>query len=1038
MAKLNATKYVVPANELLQDRAIRHAVYLQGYTNKQVKETLTFLHKQVLPDAIDKLESKLKTIDLTTSVSAQKQRDVIASVSGIISGGLDSAGDALKKEMKEFAISEAEWQAKVLQDATKGLEVSWNMPSKQLLDSVLNIPVNGAHMFKDELRGQVESWWSGLNKWQVNETAKNLRIGLAEGESMQKLINRVMGTKSAGYKDGVLGKLDNHVKTQVRTYVNHVSNEAREAVLDENTDVIKEVQYIATLDARTSVICASLDEQTFPIGQGPRPPMHFNCRSTTAPVLKSWKELGIPLNEAPDGTRASMNGQVPEKMTYSKWLKKQPTDIQNQVLGPTRAKMFRAGTPIDKFVNNKYNVLTLDELRQLEGLAVKPKPKPAPKPKPKPKPEPKPAAEPKPAPKVKEKAVKYSKVMSEADAEKWAAQGGVKEPLYLDPAAQGDDLFTKGAKLVENQDDYKSLEMSFKRTDMGKDAVTAYVNIPEHQILDTGMDFYKGYDESLDAHRVYKIYLKEFNVTDLNSEQAMELLMDADPAELVKITKSLGYKAVRFSDHGKPWMLDILDDGDDLVTLVKTETGAKKPAAAVKAVKPAPKAAKTGQAVNMWADVDDPVVQKIMIEDLESMAKTPDKHGISLAKNQTMDSLQLTKPAGMTEKQAEVVLQKAYGITEKEIKDFGVKDSLDWRRREIREQLKKTISNTGVNNYPQEAYYFGFSEDAGEWVVQAKDVTDKWVKLPQWEKYRIIKEIEGELGKQIPDDELFRLMQLTSDDAILVNKPKGVGADAFDLEASPTKPPAKAGEHHMGPLTVDEMMAVEDDIDTAIEEAAELLQIQYRERTGKNLHINDAKEVVDSVRKYTHGHDQMIRQYLQDKDGVIKTFTQGEFDTRKMSRAQVKKLVDDIDFYFKYSDTPPPGTPAYRGLGFDLNDPKLKPEVREFIENVKRAKPGSRLYDDSFSSWSFDEDVAMDFAGYNTGMGQDGTLQVIMVTDDGVQGRRIGHFSEHAMENELLMGRNSEFEVIDVDWHGEFDPTSSNRVTIYVSRVERQ
>ena len=140
---------------------------------------------------------------------------------------------------------------------------------------------------------------------------------------------------------------------------------------------------MATLDSRTSLRCASLDGQVFPIGTGPRPPQHPNCRSTITPVTKSWRELAKPgalkrgrgadnldaLFErrlkgkgfTPDqiagikrATRASMTGQVPGKLTYARWLRRQPAAFQDDVLGPTRAALFRDGTlTLDRFVDDR-------------------------------------------------------------------------------------------------------------------------------------------------------------------------------------------------------------------------------------------------------------------------------------------------------------------------------------------------------------------------------------------------------------------------------------------------------------------------------------------------------------------------------------------------------------------------------------------------------------------------------------------------------------------------------------------------------------
>jgi len=103
-----------------------------------------------------------------------------------------------------------------------------------------------------------------------------------------------------------------------------------------------------------------------------------NCRTTTAPVVKSWKELGIDIDEAPAGTRASMNGQVPEKTTYNEWLKGQSNKVQDSILGagtknhPGRAQLFREGKfDVHSFVDRKTGRhFTLSDLAAEDGIKV--------------------------------------------------------------------------------------------------------------------------------------------------------------------------------------------------------------------------------------------------------------------------------------------------------------------------------------------------------------------------------------------------------------------------------------------------------------------------------------------------------------------------------------------------------------------------------------------------------------------------------------------------------------------------------------------
>lgn len=88
------------------------------------------------------------------------------------------------------------------------------------------------------------------------------------------------------------------------------------------------------------------------------------------PVVKSWKQLGIRLRDAPPGTRESMNGQIAQTTNYDRFLRGQNVQFQNEFLGRKKATLFRKGKlPLDRFVDRQGNTLTLTELRIREAEA---------------------------------------------------------------------------------------------------------------------------------------------------------------------------------------------------------------------------------------------------------------------------------------------------------------------------------------------------------------------------------------------------------------------------------------------------------------------------------------------------------------------------------------------------------------------------------------------------------------------------------------------------------------------------------------------
>lgn len=115
-----------------------------------------------------------------------------------------------------------------------------------------------------------------------------------------------------------------------------------------------------------SPICRGRDGMFMPIDKAVYPPYHFNCRSSFEIVYDGYT--------APK-QRASEHGVV-ENQTYYEWLKNQPAQYQDEVLGKTRGKLFRdGGLSLQRFkelqLDKNFTPLTLDEMKALEPTAFK-------------------------------------------------------------------------------------------------------------------------------------------------------------------------------------------------------------------------------------------------------------------------------------------------------------------------------------------------------------------------------------------------------------------------------------------------------------------------------------------------------------------------------------------------------------------------------------------------------------------------------------------------------------------------------------------
>jgi SPP1 gp7 family putative phage head morphogenesis protein len=197
-------------------------------------------------------------------------------------------------------------------------------------------------------------WWARQSADTAFRFANTVRQGVASGETNQQIISKVRA-----FLDTSRANAAALVQTSVAT----VGNDARQAVFEANSDIIKKYRAVATLDTHTCERCAPLDGLEWnPDGSAikhkypkPRYPLHFNCRCLLLPVV---------FDGEPGGMRASADGPVSAKLTFSGWLERQSKAKQQEVLGKGRAELYRAGKiTLSDLVSGNGKPLTIDQLK---------------------------------------------------------------------------------------------------------------------------------------------------------------------------------------------------------------------------------------------------------------------------------------------------------------------------------------------------------------------------------------------------------------------------------------------------------------------------------------------------------------------------------------------------------------------------------------------------------------------------------------------------------------------------------------------------
>jgi SPP1 gp7 family putative phage head morphogenesis protein len=377
------------ANEELADAMLRHQIYLLRYGGYVRNRMLAVLDK-TNEDILEKILSRLATnTGLNTTVEWKRLNALMDSIERTRSQSWDDAQEQFKEDVVALAKQEPIFLANIVQ-VTLPVQIDVVMPSANLLRSIaLSQPFQGKIL---------SEWASGMEATELTRIHNAIQLGMTAGEDMQTIARRVVGTANSGFQDGVLNMTRNDVESVTRTAVMHVSNHARRAWFDENSDVIDTERYVATLDSRTTPICRANDGKLFPLGTGPQPPLHFRCRSLRIAAIdgtlagerpaKPFVESQLvgeyadanglgsitSRDKLPYGTKGDYDkwargrirelvGPVPATTTYQTWLKGQSATFQDEILGKTKGKLFRdGGLQLDKFVNRNGDELTLSQL----------------------------------------------------------------------------------------------------------------------------------------------------------------------------------------------------------------------------------------------------------------------------------------------------------------------------------------------------------------------------------------------------------------------------------------------------------------------------------------------------------------------------------------------------------------------------------------------------------------------------------------------------------------------------------------------------
>jgi SPP1 gp7 family putative phage head morphogenesis protein len=336
------------ANDEIENAIIRHQIMLLRYARGRELAAETAI--------LAILEGASGLVPTRDALTASVVRSIIDDIMGYYNERIGTWTENTITEMERFAEYELDFNYKTLNNFS-------NIAAEVPADYNVKIALGTNIMQLEPTRGYtMRQALTQFGATKAVQVVQAVRQGVIAQQTSQAISAAIMALG---------GVQKRQAATLTRTITNHVATQTRRAFMAQNKEYISKYKWIATLDDRTSLVCASRDQQVYDdIDENPKPPAHYNCRSTITFVVDPKFDLGLDVKtNRPSVGPGGKVKLVDSETTYASWLRRQPKAFQENVLGVTRTKLFRRGLlSLDRFVDRSGQIYTLEQLRQQEPL----------------------------------------------------------------------------------------------------------------------------------------------------------------------------------------------------------------------------------------------------------------------------------------------------------------------------------------------------------------------------------------------------------------------------------------------------------------------------------------------------------------------------------------------------------------------------------------------------------------------------------------------------------------------------------------------
>lgn len=347
------------ANEKMNELQIANQHLLEQYKNETVALMMMFFKR------MEKLVKKEITNFYDAEDTATRNKtELIRKIKSIQDIELNKLEKQLFSNLHKFLGTEA----KNYHDQLKSVlaDVSEYVKVKSPDTNKLNKKYDKSKVTMD--KGKIYSLlflWKTFTQSVNNKMSQNIESAY----TLEKTTRELTSDVSSSYKTN-----EHQLSAVVAVLIQQAYSVAVRTVNDVNKDFVTGYWWQSVLDGRTSPFCIEHAGEYW-IYEKPHlstlpyqvySPAHHRCRSTNPPLIKSYRELGIPVSTLSPSQKELLSNDRNNHITYYQWFEKQPEISKERILGKIRYDAYQKGdVKIDQFYNNGKK-LTLKELQKAQ------------------------------------------------------------------------------------------------------------------------------------------------------------------------------------------------------------------------------------------------------------------------------------------------------------------------------------------------------------------------------------------------------------------------------------------------------------------------------------------------------------------------------------------------------------------------------------------------------------------------------------------------------------------------------------------------